>query len=142
MICLLMMILHHSYINKNTMAEIILKNESYLLTGICMDVHRTLGKGFKEIIYKDALEIEFKDNGIPFRREQPFKIEYKGLVLPHRFYADFVVFDSIILEVKSASYIVDSFVAQTINYLKASGLKLGIVANFGESSFTFKRVVF
>lgn len=107
-----------------------------------MEVHRELGIGFKEVLYKDALELEFKSNNILFEREREFKIEYKGKILPHRFYADFIVCDSIILEVKSSSIIVNTFVMQTINYLKASGLKLGIVANFGEKSFTHKRVVF
>jgi len=75
-------------------------------------------------------------------REKQFKIEYKGITLPHKYYADFIVFNSMILEVKSALFIVDSFVAQTINYLKASGIKLGIIANFGEKSLKYKRVVF
>ena len=75
-------------------------------------------------------------------REKQFKIEYKGIVLFHKYYADFIVFNSIILEVKSTNFITDSFIAQTINYLKASGIKLGIVANFGEKSLTYKRVVF
>ncbi len=124
------------------MSKIILKKESYTLVGICMEVHRELGMGFKEVLYKDAIEYELRSKNIVYKREHQFKISYKGLVLPHRFYADFIVFDSIILEVKSTSIIVNSFVAQTINYLKASGLKLGIIANFGESSFTYKRVVF
>ena len=98
--------------------------------------------GFKEIVYKDALEIEFKEAGIAFAREKLYKIEYKNKILRHKYCADFVVFDSIILEVKSTPVIIDSFVAQTINYLKASGLKLGIIANFGEKSFTSKRIVF
>lgn len=124
------------------MADIILKEESYLLMGICMEVHRELGMGFKEIIYKDAIAFELKEKKISFKREKEFKIEYKGIILPHKYYADFVIQDSIILEVKSASFIVNNFVTQTINYLKASGLKLGIIANFGEKSFTYKRVVF
>ena len=124
------------------MAYIILKEESYLLMGICMEVHRELGMGFKEIIYKDAIAFELKEKKISFKREKEFKIEYKGIILPHKYYADFVIQDSIILEVKSASFIVNNFVTQTINYLKASGLKLGIIANFGEKSFTYKRVVF
>jgi GxxExxY protein len=65
-----------------------------------------------------------------------------GLTLPHQYSADFVVYDSIILEVKSTPFIVNAFVAQTINYLKASGFKLGIIANFGEKSFVSKRVIF
>jgi GxxExxY protein len=124
------------------MGEIILKEESYRLIGICMEVHRQLGFGFKEIVYKDALEIELKELGIPYQREKLFKIEYKGKILRHKYCADFVVSDSIILEVKATPIIVNRFVAQTLNYLKASGLKLGIVANFGESSFVSKRIVF
>lgn len=124
------------------MPDIILKDESYLIEGVCMEVPREMGMGFKEMVYKDALEIEFISKGISFKRESEFKIEYKGKILPHKFYADFIVFDSIILEVKSSSVIMNTFVTQTINYLKASRLKLGIVANFGEKSFTYKRVVF
>ena len=107
-----------------------------------MEVHRELGLGFKEVIYKDAITLELRQRKIPFKREREFRIEYKGVVLPHKYYADFVIDECIILEVKSASFIVNNFVAQTINYLKASGLKLGIIANFGEKSFTYKRVVF
>ncbi len=124
------------------MADILLKDESYKIVGICMLVHRQLGIGFKEIVYKDALEIEFLEAGIRFQREKLFAIEYKGKILRHRYCADFVVYDSIILEIKATPFIIDRFVAQTINYLKASGLKLGIVANFGERSFCSKRVVF
>jgi len=124
------------------MGDIILKEESYKIIGLCMKVHKELGMGFKEIIYKDALEIKFRHNAIPYEREKLFKIEYKGIVLPRKYPADFVIYDQIILEVKSSSMIVNNFVAQTINYLKASGLRLSIIANFGESSFAYKRVVF
>ena len=107
-----------------------------------MEVHTNLGMGFKEAVYKDALEIEFRSQSVPFVREKQFKIEYKGFILPHKYYADFIVFNSIILEIKSTSFIMDTFIAQTINYLKASGIKLGIIVNFGEKSLTYKRVVF
>ena len=124
------------------MSDIILKEESYLIVGICMEVHRELGMGFKEIVYKDALEYGFKLKKIEFIREKEFKIQYKDIILPHRYYADFIIYDSIILEVKASYMIVNNFVTQTINYLKASGLQLGIIANFGEKSFVSKRVVF
>ena len=124
------------------MAEIILKEESYKIIGACMEVHRELGMGFKEIVYKDALEMEFQSLQINYEREKPYKIYYKGKALPRKYYADFVVFDSIILEVKATPVIINPFVYQTINYLKASGIKLGIIANFGEKSLTSKRVVF
>ncbi len=124
------------------MTEIILKDESYRLIGICMEVHRELGMGFKEIIYKDALEYEFKTRGIPYTREKEFKINYKDIILQYRYNADFIVYGSIILEVKASYIIVNGFIKQTVNYLKASGLQLGIIANFGEPSFVSKRVVF
>ena len=107
-----------------------------------MEVRSNLGIGFKEAVYKDALEVEFERLIIPFIREKQFKIEYKGIILPHKYFADFIIFDSIVLEVKSTAIIVDRFIAQTINYLKASGIRLGIIANFGEKSFAYKRVVF
>ena len=124
------------------MSDIILKEESYKIIGACMEVHRELGFGFKEIIYKDALEIEFKSLEIPYQREKLYRIEYKGKILPRRYPADFVIYDSIILEVKAMPMIINNFVLQTRNYLKASGIRLGIIANFGESSFKSKRVVF
>jgi GxxExxY protein len=124
------------------MTDLILKDESYELIGICMEVHRELGMGFREIIYKDALEYEFQQRDIPYERERPYLVRYKSITLPRRYNADFIVFDSIILEVKASTLIVDGFVKQTINYLKASNLQLGIIANFGQNSFVSKRVIF
>lgn len=124
------------------MTELILKDESYKLIGICMEVHSELGMGFREIVYKDAIEYELKSKGIQYLREKQFKIQYKSIILPHSYSADFIVYNSIILEVKATSVIVNNFVRQPINYLKASGLQLGIIANFGERSFVSKRVVF
>ena len=96
------------------MADIILKEESYQFIGICMEIHRELGMGFKEIVYKDALEYEFKSKKINFIREKEFKIQYKDIILPHRYYADFIIHDSIILEVKASYMIVNNFVTQTM----------------------------
>jgi len=107
-----------------------------------MEIHRDPGMGFKEIVYKDALEYEFKSKKINFKREKEFKIQCKDIILPHRYYADFIIHDSIILEVKASYMIVNNFVTKTVDYLKASGLQLGIIANFGEKSFNSKRVVF
>lgn len=107
-----------------------------------MEVHTELGMGFQEIVYKDALEFEFRRNKIPYRREKRFDIKYKGYLLPHSYKADFIVYDLIVLEVKATSMIINGFVKQTVNYLKASNLQLGIIANFGQSSFISQRVVF
>jgi GxxExxY protein len=123
------------------MTEIIYKEESFRIIGLCMEVHNNLGKGFLEIVYKDALEYEFRKNNIPFEREKEYEINYKDIVLPHKFYDDFVVFDKIILEVKGMAGIAEGHIAQTLNYLKVSGLKLGLIVNFGELSLQSKRVV-
>ena len=123
------------------MSKLIYKEESYEIIGKCMEVHKNLGSGFLEIVYKDALEYEFKNAEIPYEREKEYIVIYKGMILPHKFYADFVVFDKIILEVKGISGITDEHIAQTINYLKVSGNKLGLIVNFGELSLKYKRVV-
>lgn len=123
------------------MPELYLKEESYKLIGICMDIHNNLGAGFLEIVYKDALEYELYRAGISFEREKMYEVNYKNIILPHRFYADFVVLDSIILEVKGSSGIPNEFVAQAINYLRVSGNRLALIVNFGEISLNYKRVV-
>ena len=123
-------------------ADILFKEESYRIIGICFEVHKILGHGFIEAVYKDALELEFAKHGIPFTREKPYVIRYKEQKLKHSFIADFIVYDGIILEVKTSKNIIDPHVKQTLNYLKASGLKLGLVLNFGKPSFESQRVIF
>ncbi|MCO5236828.1 MAG: GxxExxY protein [Chitinophagaceae bacterium] len=123
------------------MPEIFFREESYKIIGICMEVHNNLGAGFLEIVYKDALSYEFLKENIPFEREKMYDINYKGVVLPHRFYADFVAYDNIILEVKGCSGIADEFIAQAINYLKVSGKKLALIVNFGELKLNYKRII-
>ncbi|QOW09686.1 GxxExxY protein [Kaistella flava (ex Peng et al. 2021)] len=120
---------------------IIYKEESYEIIGICMEIHNYLGFGFSEIVYKDALQIEFGNAGIRFEREKKYEIEYKGTILPHLFYADFIVFDKIILEIKGKKEIADVDLAQAINYLKVSENKLALVINFGEEKLNYKRIV-
>lgn len=123
------------------MTTIIYKKEAYKIIGICMEVHSILGQGFSEIVYKDALELEFRNRGISFEREKMFQVIYKETILPHSFFADFVVDDKIILEIKTVSEIHDAHVKQTLNYLAVSGLDLGIVVNFREPELTYKRLV-
>jgi len=118
-----------------------LQKGSYEIIGICMEVHRILGKGFLEIVYKDALEYEFNVRGIPFEREKLYEIQYKEIILRHKYYADFVVFDNIILEVKAQKGIVDEHNKWVINYLACSKCELGLIVNFGEDSLKTKRVI-
>ena len=117
------------------------QKETYKIIGIAMEVHRTLGKGFSEIVYKDALQYELNKKGIYFEREKEFSVRYKEVILPHKFYADFVVEDKIILEVKCKSTIIESHYAQVINYLAISKLQVGLILNFSEKSLEYKRVV-
>ena len=120
------------------------QNDNYLLSviiGIAMEVHRTLGRGFSEIVYKDAMEYEMNEKHIEYKREKEFLIKYKKVILPHKFFADFVVFDAVILEIKAQKGIVEDHYAQTINYLAASKCKVGLILNFGEASLIFKRVI-
>ena len=124
------------------MEKIIYKQESYNIIGKCFEVHNNLGPGFLEIVYKDALEYEFKKAGIPYTIEVKYEVNYKGIILPHKFYADFVVYDKIILEVKAKKAIADEFIAHAINYLKVSGNKLALIVNFGELKLNYKRTVF
>ena len=107
------------------MTDIIYKEESYEIIGKCIKVHNTLGPGFLEIVYKDALEYEFSKAGILFEREKMYEVKYEDIILQHKFYADFVVFNNIILEVKALSKgFTDKHIALCINYLKVSGNNL------------------
>ncbi len=83
------------------MSQIIYIHESYFVVGLCMDVHNELGKGFNEAVYGDALEIELKSNGVPYQREVKFNIDYKGEILKHQYFADFVMDNKIVLELKA-----------------------------------------
>lgn len=123
------------------MGDLIYKEESYQIIGKCFEVHNNLGPGFLEIVYKDALEQEFNIANIPYEREKEYIVNYKGKLLPHKFYADFVVFDKIILEVKAVSGIPDEFIALAINYLKVSNNKLALLVNFGELKLNYRRIV-
>jgi GxxExxY protein len=123
--------------------EFLYRDLTHQIIGICMEVYNNLGHGFLEIVYKDAIDLEAKKRDILTEREKEFKIEYKGTILPHRFFADFVVEQKIIVEVKAAEGgLADENIAQVINYLKVSGCKVGLLVNFGRSKLEFKRLVY
>jgi GxxExxY protein len=123
------------------MSELYLRDESYKIIGICMEVHKILGKGHSEKVYGDALEYEFQRNEIPYNRELRYNIAYKDIVLPSYYFADFVIFDEIILELKAITTLTTSEIKQTLNYLAASKNKLGLLVNFGEDSLKYKRII-
>jgi len=123
------------------MSELVYKEEVFQLVGFCMEIHRELGKGHDEIVYKDAFVVELNRAGIPFLREKNYEITYKGVILPHYYYADFVVWDKILFEAKAVEKLTDSHIKQVLNYLAASKLRLGLLVNFGSDSLEWKRIV-
>jgi GxxExxY protein len=121
--------------------DIIYKEDSYKIIGCCIEVYNILGKGFNEIIYKDALACEFSNRSISFEREKEFSIRYKDIVLPHKYFADFIVYEKIILEAKAIERLTPNHIKQCLNYLAASKMKLSLLVNFGEDSLKYQRVV-
>lgn len=106
-----------------------------------MEEHRILGPGLLEIVFKDALEIEFRNHNISYEREKEYNAEYKGIILPHKFYVDFVVYSDIIPEVKSIKEINNDRLAQTLNYMKLADTPKGILANLQNKSLVHKRLI-
>jgi GxxExxY protein len=123
------------------MSELIYKEEVFKLVGLCMEVHRELGKGQDEILYKDAFMVELQRAQIPFTRELKYEVTYKGVILPHHYFADFVVWNKIMFEAKAVERLTDAPVKQVLNYLAISKLELGLLVNFGADSLEWKRVV-
>ena len=105
-----------------------------------MEVHKVLGAGFLESVYEEALAIEFDLRKIPHERQKSIKVLYKNR-LAKQFVCDFIVYDKIIIELKAIKKISDIEKAQTLNYLKATGLNLGLILIFGNSSLEVKRLI-
>jgi GxxExxY protein len=123
--------------------EFPMKEETGMLIGLGYEVHKHLGPGFLEIVYKDAYEYELQINEVPYKREKQFDVNYKGKILSHKFFADFVVINDIVLEIKAKhGGVASEDLAQTINYLKVSGCKVGLILNFAKTKLEIKRVVF
>ncbi len=122
--------------------SLLYKEETYKIIGALMEVHKTLGCGFLEAVYQEAIELEFRLQNIPFETEKRINISYKGIQLEKSYIADFVCFDSIIIEIKALSALTTDHEAQIMNYLKATGLKVGILVNFGEKSLKYKRFIY
>ena len=124
------------------MAELIYREESYRIMGACFEVYRSMGRGFLEPVYQECLEIELAERGIPFASQCEIPILYKGRTLEQFYKADFVCYDKIVIEVKAVSQLVDAHRSQTINYLQATGLRLGILVNFcAQRELEYDRIV-
>lgn len=123
------------------MSNYLYEEDTYKIIGALIEVHKNLGKGFSEIVYKDAFEYELNKIGFSFEREKEYLVHYKDTVLNHKFYADFVVLDKIILEIKSTDSLHEKHISQCLNYLHVSGHRLALLVNFNKTSLEYKRII-
>lgn len=128
---------------EKNIVDLIYKEEVYQIIGIAMEVYNELGNGFLESVYQEGMEIESRKQNLPFVSQKILKIKYKGFTLNKEFNADLVYFENIIVEIKALERLSGKEEAQIINYLKATGLKLGLLINFGSNKkLEWKRFVY
>ena len=118
--------------------ELIYPEESKIILGIAMQLHREMGCGFKEKVYQDAFEVLLIENKIKYEREKHIDLVFHGITLDHDFFYDFLIDDKIGVELKAMPEIIGEFEAQIINYLHVSNHKLGLILNFGTTSLEYK----
>lgn len=116
--------------------------QTYAIIGAAMEVHRQIGPGFLEAVYQEAMDIELANRAVPFVREMELAVFYKGQRLNCSYRADFVCYESVIVELKAIKAISGVETAQLLNYLKATRLERGLLMNFGCPSFEYKRFIF
>ena len=121
--------------------DIVYKEESYKITGALFNVHNKMGRGFLESVYSEALSIEFDNMGIPYEQEKKLETYYGDVKLKKYFRADFVCYDSIVVELKNSPFITKAYEDQLMNYLMATKYKLGIIAAFGGPRVVYKRII-
>ncbi len=125
------------------MAELVLKDEVYAIVGAAMEVHECLGPGFLEPVYQEAMEIESRSRGLPFEAQKVLAISYKGQPMHKEYIADLVYYNQIVVELKALDRLSGREEAQVLNYLKATGMKVGLLINFGSHPrLEWKRFVF
>jgi len=112
-------------------SEPVYKDESYRIVGACFEVYKEKGNGFLEAVYQECLGIEFLNSSIPFEEKTQLRLNYKGRELKQTYEPDFICYDKIILEIKAVKKLTDEHRAQVINYLMSTGIKLGLLVNFG-----------
>jgi GxxExxY protein len=120
------------------MEDYIYKDESKILLGLAMLLHRELGCGFKEKVYQDAYEVLLKENEIPYEREKHIKLTYHGVELEHDYFYDFLCYGKIGVELKANVDITGEYESQIINYIHVGNHRLGLLLNFGTTSLQYK----
>lgn len=125
----------------NSQQELILKQECFNIVGACMAVHNELGSAFLEPVYQEALTLELDKRKIPYSKEHRLEIYYKESLLEKKYYADFLCYDQIIVELKACTGLTDQHIAQALNYLSALKLNLALLINFGTPRLQWKRVI-
>lgn len=124
------------------MTELLLKDEVYAVVGAAIEVHRELGPGFLEAVYQEAMQVELSARSIPHEPLKPLRIAYKGTLLAKEYIADFVAYEQMTVEIKALERLGGREEAQVLNYLKATGLKVGLLINFGSAGrLEWKRMV-
>jgi len=124
------------------MNDLILKEEVYEIIGAAIEVHRELGPGFLEAVYQEAMEMELKDKATPFKAQEPLKISYKGNLLGKEYVADLICYGQVVVELKALDRLTGKEQSQLLNYLKATGLPVGLLINFGSTEkLEWKRFV-
>ncbi len=117
----------------NSSGALLFKDEVYAIQGAVFEVYKVMGCGFLEAVYQECLEIEFSARKIPFVAQKDLQLAYKGTALMQRYKPDLICFDSIIVEIKAVTELANEHRAQLLNYLKATGLRLGLLINFGHN---------
>ena len=120
--------------------DLIFKDEVFAIVGGAMEVLNTLGVGFLESVYQEALEVELAERKIPFVAQHDILVTYKGKALRQTFRADILAYDQIIIELKAVNAIIPAHEGQLLNYLRASSCKLGLLINFGNPKLEWKRL--
>ena len=111
--------------------DLIYRDETYAIQGACFEVYKTIGSGFLEAVYQEALAVEFQMRGVPYQKQAELKLQYKNHPLKQTYKPDFICFEKIIVEIKAVSELAGEHEAQLMNYLKITGLRLGLLVNFG-----------
>ena len=127
--------------NTSDQSNLLYSDLTFKIIGAAMEVHRELGHGFLEAIYHEALALELSLRNIPFESERSLTIIYKGKPLKKTYTADFICYDKILIEIKALSAMTSDHFSQTLNYLKATGIKVGLIINFGTPSLTYRRLI-